>query len=95
MFTNKDIEVFDNKIDDLEDSAEILTDKVNEELIKNQKAIISIIESYIKEHQLIVYGGNAQNLAIKKIDPKGVQCPIYVFRGDKPIDELPKEKYKS
>ena len=33
MFTNKDIEVFDNKIDDLEDSAEILTDKVNEELI--------------------------------------------------------------
>ena len=72
MFTNKDIEVFDNKIDDLEDSAEILTDKVNEGLIKNQKAIISIIESYIKEHQLIVYGGNAQNLAIKKIDPKGV-----------------------
>ena len=72
MFTNKDIEVFDNKIDDLEDSAEILTDKVNEGLIKNQKAIINIIESYIKEHQLIVYGGNAQNLAIKKIDPKGV-----------------------
>ena len=72
MFTNKDIEVFDNKIDDLEDSAEVLTDKVNEGLIKNQKAIISIIESYIKEHQLIVYGGNAQNLAIKKIDPKGV-----------------------
>lgn len=72
MFTNKDIEVFDNKIDDLEDSAEILTDKVNEGLIKNQKAIISIIESYVKEHQLIVYGGNAQNLAIKKIDPKGV-----------------------
>ena len=72
MFTNKDIEVFDNKIDDLDDSAEILTDKVNEGLIKNQKAIISIIESYIKEHQLIVYGGNAQNLAIKKIDPKGV-----------------------
>lgn len=72
MFTNKDIEVFDNKIDDLEDSAEILTDKVNEELIKNQKAIISIIESYVKKHQLIVYGGNAQNLAIKKIDPKGV-----------------------
>lgn len=72
MFTNKDIEVFDNRIDDLEDSAEILTDKVNEGLIKNQKAIISIIESYIKEHQLIVYGGNAQNLAIKKIDPKGV-----------------------
>ena len=32
MFTNKDIGVFDNKIDDLEDSAEILTDKVNEEL---------------------------------------------------------------
>lgn len=72
MFTNKDIEVFDNKIDELEDSAEILTDKVNEGLIKNQKAIISIIESYVKEHQLIVYGGNAQNLAIKKIDPKGV-----------------------
>ena len=72
MFTNKDIEVFDNKIDDLEDSAEILTDKVNEGLIKNQKAIISIIESYVKKHQLIVYGGNAQNLAIKKIDPKGV-----------------------
>ena len=69
MFTNKDIEVFDNKIDELEDSAEILTDKVNEELIKNQKAIISIIESYVKKHQLIVYGGNAQNLAIKKIDP--------------------------
>ena len=68
MFTNKDIEVFDNKIDDLEDSAEVLTDKVNEGLIKNQKAIISIIESYIKEHQLIVYGGNAQNLAIKKIE---------------------------
>ena len=72
MFTNKDIEVFDNRIDDLEDSAEILTDKVNDRLIKDQKAIISIIESYIKEHQLIVYGGNAQNLAIKKIDPKGV-----------------------
>ena len=72
MFTNKDIEVFDNKIDDLEDSAEVLTDKVNEGLIKNQKAIISIIESYVKKHQLIVYGGNAQNLAIKKIDPKGV-----------------------
>lgn len=72
MFTNKDIEVFDNKIDDLEDSAEVLTDKVNDRLIKDQKAIISIIESYIKEHQLIVYGGNAQNLAIKKIDPKGV-----------------------
>lgn len=72
MFTNKDIEVFDDKIEELEDSAEILTDKVNDRLIKDQKAIISIIESYIKEHQLIVYGGNAQNLAIKKIDPKGV-----------------------
>ena len=72
MFTNKDIEVFDNKIDELEDSAEVLTDKVNEGLIKNQKAIIRIIESYVKKHQLIVYGGNAQNLAIKKIDPKGV-----------------------
>lgn len=68
MFTSKDIKVFDDKIDDLENSAEILTDKVNEGLIKDQKAIISIIERYIKDHNLIVYGGNAQNLAIKRID---------------------------
>lgn len=72
MFSNKDIEVFDNTIDELEESAEELDNKVNEKLIKDQKKIISIIEEYVKEKKLIVYGGNAQNLAIKTLDKDGV-----------------------
>lgn len=72
MFSDKDIKTFDSKIDDLEDSAETLTKDITKDTINDQKKIISIIEDFIKEKELIVYGGNAQNLAIKKLDKNGV-----------------------
>lgn len=71
MFSKKDIDTFDNKISELEDAAEVLTNEINKKTINEQKEIIKIIEEYVKEKGLIVYGGNAQNLAVKLIDPKG------------------------
>lgn len=72
MFSKKDIKEFNKNIDELENTADELTDKINENSIKEQKAIIKIIEKFIKEKKLIVYGGNAQNLAIKRINPKDI-----------------------
>lgn len=70
MFSEKDIEVFADKIDDLEESADKLTKQINKQLIKDQKEIIKIIEKYIKSNELIIYGGNAQNMAVMLIDKK-------------------------
>lgn len=72
MFSKKDIKVFDTKIEELEDIADELTEEINKSSIQEQKEILKVIEKFIKEKKLIIYGGNAQNLAIKRISPKDV-----------------------
>lgn len=103
MFSKKDIKVFDNQIDELTDISEELTDKVNKLSIDEQKTIIKIVEKYIKEKGLIVYGGNAQNLAIKRIKPKDVfydnkdvhDYDVYSYDPKKDMVELSNRIYKS
>ena len=51
--------------------------------------------AYHNAVEALIFYGILELTNRRKIDPKGIQCPVYVFRGDKPIDELPKEKYKS
>lgn len=101
MFSKKDIKIFEKKIEELEDTADELTTEINKSYINEQKDIIRIIEKFIKDKKLIVYGGNAQNLAIKRINPKEVfyddddvhDYDIYSYDPVNHIMELTKKLY--
>lgn len=72
MYSKKDIELFNDNIEQIK--LDVQND-INEKIIptlKDRKMIIKIIEKYIIDNKLKVYGGNAQNLAIKSVDPSKV-----------------------
>lgn len=71
MFSNKEQKLFLNNVKDLQTLSEEITDEIIIPTIKDKNKMMNIISKYIKDNNMIIYGGNAQNKAIKRIDPKG------------------------
>lgn len=72
MYSETELILFNKKIESIIDKSQEESDKILNPNLTQRKNIINIIEKYIKKNKLIIYGGNAQNLAIKKKDPNEI-----------------------
>ena len=72
MFSNKEQKIFLSNVEDLQTMSEDLTDNITIPTMEDKRKIMNIVIKYIKDNNMIIYGGNAQNLAIKRINPKEV-----------------------
>lgn len=71
MYREKDLKVINENLSKIEDEAQILfNDKYGEPSIEELNKVYNIIKDYIRDNNLIVYGGYAQNALIKEINPK-------------------------
>ena len=71
MYREKDIEIVNNNLSNLEDKAREKFLNTYEPTMNEFKKVYNIIKDYIRDNNLIVYGGYAQNALIKKRDSKG------------------------
>lgn len=72
MYNKIELSLFNKKIDKIKDKSQEESDKILNPNLIHRKDILNIVEKYIRENKLILYGGNAQNLAIKKESPDDV-----------------------
>jgi hypothetical protein len=72
MYSKKDIELFTENIEQIKNEIQIDMDDKVIPTLKDRKDILNIIKNYVIKHKLKIYGGNAQNLAIKKVEPEKV-----------------------
>lgn len=70
MYREKDIEIVNNNLSSLEDKAREKFLTTFEPTLDEFKKVYNIIKDYIRDNNLIVYGGYAQNALIKKLDSK-------------------------
>ena len=70
MFSDKEQELFLSNIEKLQSESEDLTNEIVIPTLKDKNDVMNIVIKYIKDNNLVVYGGNAQNLSIKRINPK-------------------------
>ena len=94
MYREKDLkEIYDN-LSNLEDKAQILfNDKYGEPSVDEMSRVYGIIKDYIRDNNLIVYGGYAQNALIKEMNPKDVfyketDNPDIEFYSYEPLKDL-------
>ncbi len=72
MYRQNDIDIITHNIDKLEDGAREIYLKNNEPTIEEIDSVFKIIKDYIRNNDLIVYGGYAQNSLIKIKNPDDV-----------------------
>lgn len=65
MYSKSEIDLFDKNIEKIKKQSTDHSNIVLNPTLKCRKDILSIFEKYIKENKLILYGGNAHNLAVK------------------------------
>ncbi len=70
MYRDSDYEIIINNVENLEDKAREIFLKNYEPSLKEYNKVYSIIKDYIRNNNLIVYGGYAQNALIKKKNEK-------------------------
>lgn len=71
MFSKTEQKLFLKNLEDLQKISSTISDEIIKPTREDKLKIMEIITQYIKDNNMIVYGGNAQNLAVKRIDPKG------------------------
>lgn len=70
LHTINDIDKFDRKYDELEDTLKALTNTTRIPTLKMRKTYEKIVLDYCIKHKRKIYGGFAQNALIKKQNPK-------------------------
>ena len=71
MFSKTEQKLFLKNIEELKNKSSDVSGEILKPTREEQINIMNIIIKYIKDNNMIIYGGNAQNLAIKRIDPQG------------------------
>ncbi len=71
MFSKTEQNLFLKNVEDLQKTSSTISEEIIKPTREDKIKIMEIIVQYIKDNNMIIYGGNAQNLAVKRIDPKG------------------------
>lgn len=94
MYREKDLKEIYNNLSKLEEKAQILfNDKYGEPTIDEMSRVYNIIKDYIRDNNLIIYGGYAQNSLIKEKNPsdvfyKDTDNPDIEFYSYEPVKDL-------
>ena len=71
MFSKKEQKDFLNNVKDLQSLSTDLTDEISIPSLEDKGKVRRLLIKYIQDNNMIIYGGSAQNLAVKRINPKG------------------------
>ena len=93
MYRQKDIDHIYNNLDSLEDNAREIYLENYEPTLKEVDSVYEVIKEYIRDNNLIIYGGYAQNALIKSQNKdacfyKKVDVPDIEFYSHEPLKNL-------
>lgn len=94
MYRKEDLEIINKNIDDIMDKAQLVfNDNYGEPTVEELDHVYGLIKQYIRDNNLIVYGGYAQNALINEKNPddafyKPSDNPDIEFYSYEPIKDL-------